>query len=77
MRNFFRNLWWRVWAQRRWRNRLRDGVIAMLEVNEMMKAARWPRQRRRHFLSDLQRDPRTWVRVLEMIHAQQCTIDPD
>jgi len=75
MRNFFRNLWWRVWMRRRWKNRLRDGVIAMLEVNEMMKAARWPRQRRRHFLRDLQRDPRTWVTVLEMIQQQRCTLD--
>lgn len=75
MKRCLTNLWWRVYLQGRWKRRLRDGVIAMLEVNEMMKRARWPRQRRRHFLRDLQRDPRTWVRVLEMIHAKQAHRD--
>jgi hypothetical protein len=56
-----------VWP---WKRRaLRNGVIAYLELNAAMKRARWPRQRRRHALRDLQRDPRAWVRVLELLYA--------
>jgi len=70
MIKWLKEIWWRLYLRDRWRRRLRDGVIAMLEVNEMMKAAKWPRQRRRHFMRDLQRDPKTWLRVLTMIHGQ-------
>ena len=62
--------WWQKVMWPRWKRKLRDGCIAMLEVNEMMKRARWPRQRRKHFLRDLQRDPQTWVRVMELIYSQ-------
>ena len=72
---WIREIWWRLYMRGRWRRRLRDGVIAMLEVNEMMiqdnkKTGRWPRQRRRHFMRDLQRDPKTWLKVLTLIHGQ-------
>ena len=52
-----RRLWVRWITFPRMRRRLRDGVVAVQWLNQSMIKARWPRQRRRHILRDIERDP--------------------
>ena len=63
----FKRLWIKHVALPRYRRRLRDGLLAIRKLNEMMIRARVPRQRRRHVLRDLERDPRMFERVAELL----------
>jgi hypothetical protein len=63
-----RRFWFNKVTGPRYKRRLRDGVLAVLEVKQMMIRARWPRQRRRHFLRDLERSPTAIVNILELIY---------
>lgn len=52
-----RRLWYKHVTFPRFQRRLRDGIVALLEVNEHLKANGAPRQVRRNWLRDLYRSP--------------------
>ena len=66
---FFRRLWTRWVTYPRLRRRLRDGVVAVQWLNQQMIAAKFPRQRRRHILRDIDRDPANMLWILQLLYT--------
>ena len=61
-------LWVKYVVGPRYRRRLRDGIIALQELNQLMIKHRLPRQRRRHFIRDLEQHPNNLTWVLDLLY---------
>lgn len=66
-----RRLWIKYVSFPRMRRRLRDGVVAVQWLNQAMIAQKWPRQRRRHILRDIDRDPANLMWVLNLLYTER------
>lgn len=64
-----RRLWIRWVTLPRFRRRLRDGVVAVQWLNQQMIAQGWKRQRRRHILRDIERDPGKMMWILDLLYT--------
>ena len=60
--------WYRHVTWPRLRRRLRDGIVAVQSVNQLMADNGVPRQRRRHLLRDLDRDPSQLTWLLDLMY---------
>lgn len=64
-----KKLWIKYVTWPRYRRRLRDGVVAVQWLNQRMIDAKMPRQRRRHILRDIDRDPGQLMWVLDLLYT--------
>jgi hypothetical protein len=69
MFRFLKRAWIRYVTWPRMRRRLRDGVVAVQWLNQAMIEAKYPRQRRRHILRDIDRDPGKLMYVLDLLYT--------
>lgn len=64
-----KKLWVRYVTWPRFQRRLRDGVVAVQWLNQRMIDNKVPRQRRRHILRDIDRDPGKLMWVLDLLYT--------
>jgi hypothetical protein len=69
MFNWLRRTWIKYITWPRYRRRLRDGVVAVMWLNDVLIKEGWKRQRRRNLLRDLQGDPQKMVWILDALYT--------